>query len=287
VAVGSAIGVLKAKARRRDAGDAELTLVHGAMMGRAEHDEVIGVVRAALGAQLEVMHVDEGRVPAPGDDAAAFVAAEDMTAERRGDCLRGAMGDSPLWATHVGLGIPFRLGWRSGAFHVTDVLRVTSRHLDDRRVYFEPFAAGVLKAAATLLAERERELIAGSAGSCAAAITRRVSAVHEVFAYGFLPAEDVPRHEQQGRVIVQVLAALFPELVHGLTKGREGFGGDLEAQDVTDGARLHGITGSITSFMAGDEPLDLAHGSAFRSIEPVALRLDHGDASQLSRCRPG
>ena len=99
MAVGSAVGVLKAKARRRDASDDESTVVHGAMMGRAEHDEVIGVVRAALRAQLEVMHVDEGRVPAPRDDAAAFVAAEDVTAERWGDCLGGAVGDLPLWAT--------------------------------------------------------------------------------------------------------------------------------------------------------------------------------------------
>jgi hypothetical protein len=110
MAVGCAIGVLNAKTRRREARYAELTLVHGAMMGRAEHDEVIGVVRAALRAQLEVMHVDEGRVPAPGDDAAAIVATEDVAAERRGDCLggavlrgavlRGAEGDARLCVTH-------------------------------------------------------------------------------------------------------------------------------------------------------------------------------------------
>ena len=147
MAVGSAIGVLKTKARRSAAGDDEQTVVHGAMMRRAEHDEVIGVVTAALRAQLEVVHVDEGRVPAPGDDAAALVAAEDVTAERWRDCLRGAVGDSRLWVTHVGLGalsrfglptaarifscnamtfLPsFRFGRRPGAFHVTDVLRVT------------------------------------------------------------------------------------------------------------------------------------------------------------------
>jgi hypothetical protein len=275
--------MLKVKAPRRDAGHDEPTVMHGAVMRRAEHDEVIGVVRAALRAQLEVMHVDEGRVPAPGDDAAAFIAAEDVAAERWGDGLRGAVGDVPardahlwpFWRTRVGLGTPFRFGWRPGAFYVTDVLRVTPRHLHDGRVYLEPFAASVLKAAPAAFAQRERELVARSAGVGADAVSAvyGLCALHGLSALHGLPAaEDVTRHEQEGRVIVQVLATLPSELVHHVTKGREGLGGDLEAQDVTDGERLHGITGSITSFMASDQPLDLAHGSAFRSIEPLALR---------------
>ena len=174
--------MLEAKPLRRDASDDEPTLVHGAMMGRAEHDEVIGVVRAAFRAQLEVVHVDEGRVPAPGDDAATFVAAEDVTADSWGDCLRGAVGDSRGWVTHVGLGTRSRFEWLPGAFHVTDVLRVAPCHLHDGRGHFEPFPAGVLEAAAAAFAERERELVARSAGIGSGAIRREVSPVREVFA---------------------------------------------------------------------------------------------------------
>jgi hypothetical protein len=150
-----------------------------------------------------------------------------------------------------------------------------------------------LIAAPAPFAERERELVARSAGVRTGAAIRGLSAVREVFAarelfaaQGRPTAEDVPRHDQKRGIVVQMLAALFPKLVHGVTKGREGFGGDLEAQDVTDGQRSHGITGSIASLMAGDEPLDVAHGSAFRSVEPVALRPCRGHARELSRCRP-
>ena len=96
MAVWSAIGVLETKPRRSAASDDEQTLVHGAVVRRAQHGEVVGVVTAALRAQLEVMHVDEGRVPAPRDNTAALVAAEDVTAERWRDCLRGAVSDSRL-----------------------------------------------------------------------------------------------------------------------------------------------------------------------------------------------
>ena len=97
------------KARRRVAGNAELTVVHRAVMRRAEHDEVFGLVRATLGARLDVMQVDEGRVPAPRDDAAALVAAEDVTAQRWRDRLRGAVAG--VHGTAAGVhGMPFYVG---------------------------------------------------------------------------------------------------------------------------------------------------------------------------------
>jgi hypothetical protein len=103
VAVGSAIAVLETKALRRRAGDDDLTVVHRAVMGRTEHDEVICVVLAAVRAGLDVMHVDEGRVPAPGDDAAALVAAEHVSADRGRYCLCGAVEGLCFGRTHVGL----------------------------------------------------------------------------------------------------------------------------------------------------------------------------------------
>ena len=102
MAVRTAIGVRKAKPCRSAADDVELTLVHGAVMGSADYDEVISVVLAALRAQLDVMQVDEGRVFAPGDDAAALVAAEDVTAKRRRYGLRGVLGGMRVAASHVG-----------------------------------------------------------------------------------------------------------------------------------------------------------------------------------------
>ena len=93
--------MLKTKARRSAAGDDEPAEVDGAVVRRAEHDEMIDVVTAAVRAQLEVVHVDKNRVPAPRDDAAALVPAEDVTAERWRDGLGGA-DDSRLWLTHVG-----------------------------------------------------------------------------------------------------------------------------------------------------------------------------------------
>ena len=45
-----------------------------AVVGAAERDQVVGVVGATLGAQLEMVKVDEGGVAATRDAAAAVVA---------------------------------------------------------------------------------------------------------------------------------------------------------------------------------------------------------------------
>jgi hypothetical protein len=143
------------------------------------------------------------------------------------------------------------------------VLRVASSHLHDCRVHLEPFAAGVLKATLAMLAEGQRQLVARSPGVFAGVVVQGLSA-----------AEDVPRHEQEGRVVVQVLAALTAKLIHRVAKGREGLGGHLEAKHMADRVRSRAIARSITTLMAGDEPLDVADRSAFRSVEPILLR--HG-----------
>ena len=90
------------------------------------------------------------------------------------------------WVTHVGLD-RFHFGERPGASHLADVLRITSCHVDDRRVHFEPLAVGFLKAALAAFAEDEGELVARAADVGRA---RAVSGV----ARGVVAAQNMTRH---------------------------------------------------------------------------------------------
>jgi hypothetical protein len=74
--------------------------MQGAMVGGAEHHELVGVVVASVGAGLEVVEVDVAGMAAAGDDAAAGVAAQDLAADAWGDGLAGALHGT----THVGRG---------------------------------------------------------------------------------------------------------------------------------------------------------------------------------------
>jgi len=79
--VGAAVGVADAEGRCR-AVDEQLAAMGGAVVGAAEGDEVLGVVGAAFGAELEMVDVDEGGIAATRDAAAAVVACEDGPAQR-------------------------------------------------------------------------------------------------------------------------------------------------------------------------------------------------------------
>ena len=80
--------------------------------------------------------------------------------------MRGAMGERhfELRLTHVGLNRRSSFGGRTCASDVTDVLRVASSHVHDRRLHCEPLAVGLLKATLAAFAEDERELITGAPG---------------------------------------------------------------------------------------------------------------------------
>ena len=98
--------------------DDELSAMGRAVVGAAEGDEVFGTVGAAFGAEVEVVEVDEGGIAAAGDAAAAVVAGEDGSAQRRwgglfgaGEC-RVSVGRHGGRGAHVGAGVgmhdPFR-----------------------------------------------------------------------------------------------------------------------------------------------------------------------------------
>ena len=78
--------------------DFELSAMQRAMVRRAEHDEIVFLVRAAASARFDVMHVDERGVAAAGNRAAPMVAAHDFAAESWRNGL-----DRALRFTHVGL----------------------------------------------------------------------------------------------------------------------------------------------------------------------------------------
>ena len=78
-AVGCAVGVPE---RQGFGGsfDDELAAVGGAVMGSAQGDQVFDGVLAALGAGLEVVHIDEAGVLATGDAATLAIAGDDGSA---------------------------------------------------------------------------------------------------------------------------------------------------------------------------------------------------------------
>jgi hypothetical protein len=85
-----AVRVSETEAGAGGALDLERAAVVGAMVRAAQWDEAFGIVGAALGARIEMMHVEEDVIGAARNDAAFVVAAQDVAANGRGDCLRGA-----------------------------------------------------------------------------------------------------------------------------------------------------------------------------------------------------
>ena len=69
-----------------------------------------------------------------------------------------------------------------------DVLRVAVTHLDDGRIELEKLAVRLLKAAPAVLTPRHDHLVTGAAGIA-------------------WTAPDFTRHQQQGGVIIQAMAA--------------------------------------------------------------------------------
>ena len=83
------------------------------MVPGAEDDEIVFVVRAAVGAEFDVVDVDERRVATVGNGATSMVAAHDFAAK----CWRNRLGRA-RWFTHVGLSWGNRLGRTRPFTHV-------------------------------------------------------------------------------------------------------------------------------------------------------------------------
>lgn len=80
--VARAIGMAKPKPGRDFSVDSQLPAVHRPMVRGTQYDQIVLVVRSALGTRFEVMQVDEAMVTAAGHDAATVVAAHHLAAKR-------------------------------------------------------------------------------------------------------------------------------------------------------------------------------------------------------------
>ena len=86
------IGMPKGEPGRWRAFDQQPPFVICDVMRRAERDEIVELMPAAVRTKLEVMHVDERRVPAPWNAAAPAVATQHLSPSRRRNRLLRALG---------------------------------------------------------------------------------------------------------------------------------------------------------------------------------------------------
>src|SRR5690348_15368798 len=181
------------------------------MVRRAKRREILERMSAALGAESEVMHVREDRVPTAWHSATSPVTAQHCAPECRWDGLRGAA------CTHVGIcveGHARRLVIRadvSARFETPQALPVALRHLYDLRRDIEMLTPTLLRSMPTALANGERHLIA------------RAPLVSRSF-------EDVTAEQQHGCIVVERVPGVVPHLRHRLAKRREHLARYLEPE---------------------------------------------------------
>src|SRR5688572_1521455 len=104
--------------------------MHGAMVGAAEYDEAVRVVIAALGARLQVVHIDEMRVLAARNDTAPVIAPYHLPSHGGWNVLGRSPRDAPV-----------------GVFDAADALGVTLDHLHDLGTDVDELAACLLRPA--------------------------------------------------------------------------------------------------------------------------------------------
>jgi hypothetical protein len=90
-AVDAIIGVPEREARARVAADDEHAAMRCVVMGPAERQHAVRIVRASLGALVEVVEVDDG-VAAAGHGAAVMMPGRDVPLDPRRDRPRRAGG---------------------------------------------------------------------------------------------------------------------------------------------------------------------------------------------------
>ena len=91
LAVHGAIGVLKIELAGGVRRNEQVTTVTGAMVRAAERQQVIQLVVASIFPRAEMMHVDEGRMPATWHLATMPIAQQHRATNRRGNRLRSAL----------------------------------------------------------------------------------------------------------------------------------------------------------------------------------------------------
>ncbi len=97
--VTTAVGMAKVETCGDAPFDDELPAMHRAMVRRAQDDQAIWIVVAALGAKLDVVDVEKDAVATERDDAASVISSHDL-APGRG---RNFLARSRRGFTHVGL----------------------------------------------------------------------------------------------------------------------------------------------------------------------------------------
>ena len=117
-AVSRSIGVAKLKRARRAAFDAQSPAMTGAMMSAAQREQVLWPVSSAVFASLNVVHIDERRVPASGYLATVLVPPQHGAPHRRRNhlgCFENTRSFTHMGAaglTRVGAGGLTRVGAR-------------------------------------------------------------------------------------------------------------------------------------------------------------------------------
>lgn len=227
--LGGAIGMPEGDGPLPPALDEQLTAVGRSVMRRAQRQEIRGLVAAAFGARLDMVHVDEGRVMAARDAAAALIARKHGASQRGRDALLGARARTGVGGIgSVGsIGSVGLLRWRCvrGGLVLAAARRA---HVDLVRILTGRTSvdAGVLIGSPDLSnARHEGQALAqvlhiarghvddrridghelACRGLCAAAASR-ADAERDLVAAAPLvrrAAEDVASHREQGGVVVQ------------------------------------------------------------------------------------
>ena len=99
-AVIRSVSVAEPKRGRRAAVDAQSAAMTGTMMSAAQREQVLPRVTAAFFTRLNVVHIDEGRMPAAWHLAAVLVPLQHRTPHRRRNGL--SRFGNVLGLTHVG-----------------------------------------------------------------------------------------------------------------------------------------------------------------------------------------
>src|SRR5690606_25403127 len=147
-------------------------------------------------------------------------------------------------------------------------LRVARDHFDDlgRKVYLRPSA--VLDSLLTAFANRDRDLIGAAP---------RV---------GRSP-QNLARHLEEKRVVIHRSRGPTPNHSRSFAKRGVRLRAHVEAKNVPTRLGSHGIGGPVSGLPTRHEPLDLSHGLAARSLQPLMHGVPRHHARKLTHGGPG
>src|SRR5258706_5929328 len=125
---------------------------------------------------------------------------------------------------------------------MTDILRVTGRHLDHVSAELDLLTSPILPATFAFIASREGDLVARSPW------------------VGRSP-ENMACQEQQRRIVVERSAGVTAKLCHCLPKRRESLRRNVEPQDTAGKGCIGCVGGEIARLVPAHEAFDLTNRS--------------------------